>query len=95
MFWRDYKCLLFINPLAILQLLFILSRTFFGDIYKLFNGFRNIKNINKNNYKYEEYILGIYKYNEYDYKNITNKIINVSRQSKISVYFLCQFIMSS
>jgi hypothetical protein len=40
--------------------LFTLSKTFFGDIYKFANGFRNTKNINKNNYKYEEY----------DYKNI-------------------------
>jgi hypothetical protein len=54
------------------MVVFILSRTFFGNIYKFVNGFRNIKNINKNNYKYEEYILGIYKYYEYDYKNITN-----------------------
>jgi len=42
---------------------------FFGDIWKFVNGFRNI---NKNNFKYEENILGIYKYYEYDYKNITN-----------------------
>ncbi len=42
--------------------LFTLSKTFFGDIYKFANGFRNTKNINKNNYKYEEY----------DYKNIWN-----------------------
>ena len=48
------------------MVLFILSRIFFGDIYKFVNGFRNIKNFNKNNYKYEEYILGIYKYEEYD-----------------------------
>ena len=40
-----------------IMVLFILSRTFFGDIYKFVNGFRNIKNINKKNYKYEEYVL--------------------------------------
>jgi len=28
------------------MVLFILSRTFFGDIYKFIYGFRNIKNIN-------------------------------------------------
>ena len=54
------------------MLLFILSRNFFGDIYKFVNGFRNIKNIKKNNYNYDEYIFGIYKYYEYYYKNITN-----------------------
>jgi hypothetical protein len=31
----------------IVRLGFILSRTFFGDIYKFLNGSRNIKNINK------------------------------------------------
>ncbi len=29
------------------MVLVILSRTFFGDIYKFLNGSRNIKNINK------------------------------------------------
>jgi hypothetical protein len=74
MFWRDCKCILFIKSVDDFtnMVLFNLSRTFFDDIYKFVNGFRNIKNINKNNYKYEEYFSAIYKYYEYDYKNITN-----------------------
>ena len=44
---------------------------FFGDIWKFVNGFRNI---NKNNFKYEENILGIYKYYELNYKYFKNFI---------------------
>ena len=43
------------------MVLYICSRTFFGDIYKLVNGFINIKNI--------KIISGIYKY--YIYTCIT------------------------
>ena len=56
--------------------LFIHTRKFFGDVYKFVNGFRNIKIINKNNYKYEEY----------DYKNIKNQIITVLKLYAIDMF---------
>ena len=50
------------------MVLFMLSRTFFGDIFKFVSEFRNIKKNKITNYNYEEYILRIYKYYEKDYK---------------------------
>ena len=46
------------------MVLFMLSRTFFGDIFKFVSEFRNIKKNKITNYNYEEYILRIYKYYE-------------------------------
>ena len=56
--------------------LFTHTRKFCADAYKFVKGFRNIKIINKNNYKYEEY----------DYKNIKNQIITVLKLYAIDMF---------